>query len=58
MDLYWHLYGEQVFAHHGTAYQLGPFAAASGLTPSVRPFLAADGLSQRPGYTDNLFRPR
>lgn len=58
MDLYWHLYGERVFAHHGTAYQLGPFAATSGLTPSVRPFLAADGLSQRPGYTDNPFRPR
>jgi hypothetical protein len=57
MDLYWHLYGERVFVHHGTAYQLGPFAAASGLTPSVRPFLAADGLSQRPGYTDNPFRP-
>ena len=44
MDLYRHLYGEQVLVHRGTAYQLGPLTAADGLAAPGRPFFAADGL--------------
>lgn len=49
MDLYWHLYGEQVFVHRGTACQLGPIAGADGFAQPDRPFFATDGLPQPTG---------